>query len=78
MVSVSEDTAVTKTISSLPVSGSSAIVNWSTLPPARVTPPIRVEPVPAATVMLVAEVDNPAARVVSTEVELNFLVIYFP
>jgi hypothetical protein len=26
--------------------------------------------------MLVAEVDSPAARVVSIEVELNFLVIY--
>ncbi len=39
IVNVSLETAVIKTISSLVVSGSSATVNWSTLPDASVTPP---------------------------------------
>ena len=74
-VSVSLDTLVTHTISSLSVSTSSATANESTLPAASVTPPIRAEPVPVATTMLVAVLFMPDASDVETEVELNFLVI---
>jgi hypothetical protein len=80
MVRVSPDTGFpdadfTNTISSLDVSGLMARVNWSLA--ARVSG-TKVEPVPLATVIVVAEVDIPVARVVSIEVELNFLVIIYP
>jgi hypothetical protein len=65
-VNVSLDAAVIKTISSLVVSGSIATVNWSTLPAANVTPPSKAEPVPEATVIVVALDDIDDASVVST------------
>jgi hypothetical protein len=75
---VSEVTFVTKTISSFAVSGSRAIVNWSTLPAVSVTPPISDDAVPVATVVVVPLLDNPVARVVSTLVLEYLRVIYFP
>ena len=50
--------------------------NWSTLPAARLTPPIRAEPVPAATKTVVALLDIVAASVVATDVVLYLRVIY--
>ena len=77
-VKVSEVTPVTKTISSLIVSGSNATVNWSTFPAAKVTPPSNEEAVPVAVVMLVAVLDIPLARVVSILMLENLRVIYLP
>jgi hypothetical protein len=66
IVKVSVDAAVINTISSFVVSGSIATVNWSTLPAASVTPPSRAEPVPEATVIVVALELIVEASVVST------------
>jgi hypothetical protein len=78
IVKVSLDAAVTNTISSLVVSGSIATVNWSTLPAARVTPPSKAEPVPEATVIVVALDDIVEASVVSTLIDEYCLVISLP
>jgi len=82
IVKVSDDTNVTKTISSLEVSGSSATVNWSGYTPPtaepRVTPPRRAEAVPVATVIVVAELEMPEASVVFTLMLEYLRVIYFP
>jgi hypothetical protein len=64
------------TISSLEVSGSMATVNW--LPVPIVTPLVRLEPVPVATVILVTDELMPEASVVSTLVLENRRAIYFP
>ncbi len=64
IVNVSDEIAVTNTISSFCVSTSKATVNWSTLPADSVTPPISAEPVPVATVMVVSLLDIVAASVV--------------
>ena len=62
-VSTSPVRAVTNIISSLIVSGSTAIVNWS--PAVSVMPASSVAPVPDATVMLVVDELIALARVVS-------------
>jgi hypothetical protein len=48
------------------------------LPGARVTPPIRADPVPEATVILVALFEILEASVVSTDMLENLRVIIFP
>jgi hypothetical protein len=53
-------------------------VNWSTLPAARVTPPIKAVPVPVATVIVVAEFEMLEASVVATLMLENLRVIGFP
>jgi hypothetical protein len=53
-------------------------VNWSTLPAPSVTPPNSADPVPVATVILVAEFEMPVASVVSTLMLENSRVIIFP
>jgi hypothetical protein len=53
-------------------------VNWSTLPAASVTPPSKAEPVPAATVIVVALDDIVEASVVSTLIDEYCLVISLP
>jgi hypothetical protein len=78
IVKVSLDDAVINTISSLVVSGSRATVNWSTLPAPNVTPPSRAEPVPDATVIVVALLDIVEARVVSTLIDEYCLVTGLP
>jgi hypothetical protein len=75
---VSDDTPVTKTISSLTVSGSRAIVNWSTLPAVRLTPPIKADAVPVATTIVVALLEMEDANVVSVLIDEYRLVMYFP
>jgi hypothetical protein len=60
------------------VSGSIATVNWSTLPAASVTPPSKAEPVPEATVIVVALDDIVEASVVSTLIDEYCLVISLP
>jgi hypothetical protein len=61
------------------VSTSIATVKTSTLPEARVTPPIRAVPVPVDTTILVAPTVVIAfCSVVATLVEENLLVIGFP
>jgi hypothetical protein len=77
-VNVSPELAVIKQISSLVVSGSIAIVNWSTLPAARVTPPSSAEPVPVDTAIEFCELLMLAERIVSTEIEEYRRVIVFP
>jgi hypothetical protein len=78
IVKVLPELAVINTISSLVVSGSTATVNWSTLPEARVTPPSKPEAVPVDTVIEVAELLRAAERIVSTEIELYNLVTGYP
>jgi hypothetical protein len=78
IVKVSVELAVTNIISSFVVSGSIATVNWSTLPDASVTPPSKAEPVPEATVIVVALDDIVEASVVSTLIEEYCLVISLP
>jgi hypothetical protein len=72
---VSPDIAVTDTISSLIVSTSKAIRNWSTLPTASVTPPISGEPVAVVTVSVVALLDIVEASAVAILVVLYLRVI---
>jgi hypothetical protein len=78
IVKVSVELAVMNMISSLVVSGSIATVNWSTLPAASVTPPSKAEPVPEATVIVVALDDIVEASVVSTLIDEYCLVISLP
>jgi hypothetical protein len=78
IVNVSLEDAVINTISSDVVSGSRATVNWSTLPAASVTPPSKAEPVPAATVIVVALDDIVEASVVSTLIDEYCLVTGLP
>jgi len=73
IVNVSDALAVTKTISSLVVSGSKASVNWSPL--TNPDPWISAAPVPEATVIEVALELIPEASVVSMLVELNLRVV---